>query len=503
MENGKKVVTEAEKTRRCGWLLKGLVVALLSGLPLAVWLDLRSISEAALLRQAQDVDALVTTIRGYYTTQVVNRVLAGRGRTQVVHNYESIRGAIPIPATLSLELGRYITREQSGISYRFVSDLPFRNRAPHALDAYETQALALLRADPDQRLTDTSWSALTGHVRHISPIKMGASCVKCHNTHPESPKRDWKVGDVRGIQEVSITQPISLNLSSFKFLPLYFLFMATVGCAFIIMQRRQAAALRAVNEEMAETNSYLEAISRKLTVANRHKSEFLSSMSHELRTPLNAVIGFSEVLKERMFGELNEKQSEYVDDIHSSGAHLLSLINDILDLSKVEAGRMELDLSRFDVAEALDNAITLVRERAARNGIELKLECGPDVGDWTADERKFKQIMLNLLSNAVKFTPSGGTVTVRARPVSGALEIAVSDTGAGISDADQALVFQAFQQVGSDVLKKSEGTGLGLALTKRFIELHGGTIGLESALGKGSTFTFTLPEEIPASEPAV
>jgi signal transduction histidine kinase len=233
--------------------------------------------------------------------------------------------------------------------------------------------------------------------------------------------------------------------------------------------------------------------SRQLEVANKHKSEFLANMSHELRTPLNAIIGFSEALGERMFGEMNAKQSEYVDDIHTSGKHLLSLINDILDLSKVEAGRMELDMADFDVPTALQNAMTLVRERAQRHGIKLSLEVEAAVGVFRADERKFKQILLNLLSNAVKFTPEGGKVGVAASRANGSLVVAVSDTGVGIAPEDQAAVFEEFRQVGRDYTSKAEGTGLGLALTKRFVELHGGSIGVESEPGKGSTFTFRLP----------
>jgi signal transduction histidine kinase len=233
--------------------------------------------------------------------------------------------------------------------------------------------------------------------------------------------------------------------------------------------------------------------SRQLEVANKHKSEFLANMSHELRTPLNAIIGFSEALGERMFGEMNAKQSEYVDDIHTSGKHLLSLINDILDLSKVEAGRMELDVADFDVPTALQNALTLVRERAQRHGIRLSLEVDAAVGLFRADERKFKQILLNLLSNAVKFTPEGGKVGVAASRANGSLVVAVSDTGVGIAPEDQSAVFEEFRQVGRDYTSKAEGTGLGLALTKRFVELHGGSIGVESEPGKGSTFTFRLP----------
>jgi signal transduction histidine kinase len=233
--------------------------------------------------------------------------------------------------------------------------------------------------------------------------------------------------------------------------------------------------------------------SAQLEVANKHKSEFLANMSHELRTPLNAIIGFSEALMEKMFGELNEKQADYLKDIHESGTHLLSLINDILDLSKIEAGRMELDLSSFHLPSALSNAMTLIRERAQRHSIDLRLEVDERLGEFHADERKFKQIMLNLLSNAVKFTPDGGKVDISAKKLDGKVEVAVRDTGIGIAPDDQAAVFEEFRQVGRDQMRKAEGTGLGLALTKRFIELHGGAIRLESTPGRGSTFTVELP----------
>jgi signal transduction histidine kinase len=238
--------------------------------------------------------------------------------------------------------------------------------------------------------------------------------------------------------------------------------------------------------------------SRQLEIANKHKSDFLANMSHELRTPLNAIIGFSEVLSEKMFGDVNDKQLEYLQDIHSSGHHLLTLINDILDLSKIEAGRMELELSRFDLSMLLDNSMTLVRERATRHGLVLKLDVADDIEEWVADQRKVKQVVINLLSNAVKFTAAGGSVTLRARRVEdsqgGAVEIAVIDTGVGIAAQDQALVFEEFRQASGDYLRKSEGTGLGLSLAKRFVELHGGTIRVESEPGKGSTFAFILPE---------
>jgi signal transduction histidine kinase len=233
--------------------------------------------------------------------------------------------------------------------------------------------------------------------------------------------------------------------------------------------------------------------SRQLEIANKHKSEFLANMSHELRTPLNAIIGFSEVLLERLFGDINEKQDDYLKDIHSSGRHLLNLINDILDLSKVEAGRMELELSTFDVPSAISNAMTLIRERAQQHGIKLAIEVDPQLREIVADERKLKQILLNLLSNAVKFTPDGGRIDVRAHLGTKDVVICVHDTGIGIAPDDQEAVFEEFRQVGPHYTSKQEGTGLGLALTRRFVELHGGVIRVESELGKGSTFTFTLP----------
>jgi signal transduction histidine kinase len=241
--------------------------------------------------------------------------------------------------------------------------------------------------------------------------------------------------------------------------------------------------------------------SRQLEIASQHKSEFLANMSHELRTPLNAIIGFSEVLIEQMFGELNEKQEEYLQDILSSGRHLLSLINDILDLSKVEAGRMELELGTFALPEALENGLTMIKERASRHGIQLSLDVDPRIDRIEADERKVKQVVFNLLSNAIKFTPDGGQVAVTAHLVDDAIAIAVRDTGIGIAPEDQARIFEEFQQARHQVTKTREGTGLGLALTRKFVELHGGRIWVESEVGVGSTFTFTLPLRIAEPSP--
>ena len=249
------------------------------------------------------------------------------------------------------------------------------------------------------------------------------------------------------------------------------------------------SALALINAQLYRR---LEEQSAALEVASRHKSEFLASMSHELRTPLNAIIGFSEVLLERMFGELNERQDEYLRDIWGSGKHLLELLNDILDLSKIEAGQMVLNRSEFVVRESLEYCLSLVRERALKQRIVLSLEADPEVGLLDADRLRFRQVVLNLLSNAVKFTPDGGRVDVRAAIQGQDLVVTVADTGVGVPAEDRQRIFDSFQQ-GTRPSKQAEGTGLGLTLSKRIVELHGGRIWVESEVGNGSTFGFALP----------
>jgi signal transduction histidine kinase len=250
--------------------------------------------------------------------------------------------------------------------------------------------------------------------------------------------------------------------------------------------------LGALAANVNRMNDELRRLYRELEETSRHKSEFLANMSHELRTPLNAIIGFSQVLRERMFGDINEKQAEYLDDVLSSANHLLSLINDVLDLSKVEAGQVELEVAPFSLREALERGVVMVRDRAAQGGVEIALVTGPEVDEVEGDERRIRQVIFNLLSNAVKFTPAGGAIDVTAARVDGEVKVSVSDTGPGLAPEDHDRVFAEFQQTGTGI-EHGDGTGLGLALSKRLVELHGGRIWVDSELGNGSTFVFTVP----------
>ena len=246
----------------------------------------------------------------------------------------------------------------------------------------------------------------------------------------------------------------------------------------------------------------IERANLELARANRLKSEFLANMSHELRTPLTAIIGFSELLKEELFGPLNEKQTDYVRDILEAGHHLLALINDILDLSKIEAGQMELAPAEVDVAELLEGVLSVIRERAHKAELTLHAALPPEL-PLSADPRKLKQVLYNLLSNAVKFTPLGGEVHLLVEERPDAVHFFVTDTGIGISEEDIGGLFQEFSQVDSSLSRRHDGTGLGLALSKRLVELHGGSIWVESEIGKGSTFGFHIPKQAPSSSPEV
>ncbi|MGR3176751.1 MAG: protoglobin domain-containing protein [Candidatus Anammoxibacter sp.] len=261
------------------------------------------------------------------------------------------------------------------------------------------------------------------------------------------------------------------------------------------------------NSALEEKIKVTEMQKLRIEQANKAKSEFLANMSHELRTPLNAIIGFADVLRDKICGDLNQEQLEFVMDIHSSGQHLLQMINDILDISKIETGKLELLYDKFNVQELIENVIATLKGLANKNNVNLIIHIDGDIGQITADSVKFKQILYNLISNSIKFTPKGGAITISARSINEEdlllpdvkfVEFCVKDTGIGIAPEDEEKVFAEFMQIDSSYSKKHEGTGLGLALTKRLVNLHKGKIWFESVLLKGTSFYFTIPISSPS-----
>ena len=252
-----------QNQRSYGWLVILGVALLLLGLPVAAWLDMRELSERILRRQADEISRVIDDMRGFYASDVVGRVMAQHAAVPT-HNYKEVSGGIPIPATLSIELGKRISARNDAVRYRFVSDLPFMGRAPHNLDAFERNALNALRQEPGKPVVAAHGSLFESVIRLATPVTMGAACVNCHNSHADSPRKDWKVGDVRGIQEITVRQPIGANVFSFKYLLAYFLLVGIAGVSFILLQRRQASVIHAFNRELHEANDFLASISMKI-----------------------------------------------------------------------------------------------------------------------------------------------------------------------------------------------------------------------------------------------
>ncbi len=372
-------------------------------------------------------------------------------------------------------------------------DQQLRDQQFYLRSLIESNIDALITTDPSGIITDVNkqMEALTGCTRDEligAPFKNHFTDPKWAETGIRRVLSEKKVTDFELTARTRDGQETVVSYNATTFYDRDRTLRGVFAAARDITERKR------LDQVLREKNIELESAWSMAEKTNLAKSEFLANMSHELRTPLNAVIGFSEVLQDQIFGVLNEKQREYVNNVLTSGMHLLSLINDILDLSKVESGKMELDLSTFSLRESLDATVTLLKEKALKGAINLSLDISPEADIVTeADERKLKQIMFNLISNAIKFTPAGGRVDVSAARDEDFIEISVSDTGMGIKAEDIPKLFQPFTQLESVYTKEFEGTGLGLALTRQLVELHGGRVWVESTFGSGSKFCFTFP----------
>ncbi len=456
------------------------------------------IQEATVLEAAQSYSAAITTFRDFYSREVVPR--ARDAGAEVTHDFKDKAGAIPLPTTLAIELGEQLSQEDGGRGFRLFSDLPFPWRRERQIDAFEVEALAATTADPTQPYIRFEEREGRTVIRYATAVIMGPTCIGCHNSHPDSPKTDWREGESRGVQEVvlSVADNAALGYRDLLESVLFYGILAAAGLALIggllSRLRRSVRETQALADLAQEKNKALLQAKTEAERANHAKSEFLANMSHELRTPLNAIIGFADLLDRQMLGPLgNDKYRAYVQDIGSSGTHLLQIINDVLDMAKIEAGHSDLALTSCDIDDIVAASVRMVRDRAETGKVALTVESTADTPPITADERALKQVMLNVLSNAVKFTRPGGRVTVTIARAESGLTIAVADTGIGIAETDLARVLEPFAQADGGLARNFEGTGLGLPIAKALMALHGGSLELASTLDVGTTVTLHLP----------
>lgn len=440
--------------------LVALVVILLAGLPFAVWLDLRDLTEDALRRQAADLNSVITSIRSYYATNVVGRVVAAAGSTKVLPNYMDVPGAIPVPATLSIELGHVIGQYQSNIIYRFVSDFPFKNRAPHVLDSFEQQTLAALRQKPNQQFTKVSRSLFSDSVRQIVPIVMGQTCVDCHNSEPDSPKRDWQVGDIRGIQELSVSQPIGANILSFRYLLVYFAFAGVSGLAFIAMQSRQASLIRGMNRELERQHQI-----------DKHHLDWLRQLAdflrHEVRQPIAQINSSIELI-----GLTSSREGQLGPHIGAAaqGARdVWNLVERASRATDAEAFVRQSKLQSIDLWHLLDELVRT--NQRIYSGIHLDLKGGGSVL-VNADPGLLKEAVANLVANAASFAVEQSTVEIFLEQTGASAIIKVRNKGPLLLD-DSECLFGPFASTRSG--PSSEHQGLGLYLVRLIAEHHGGS----------------------------
>ena len=461
--------------------------------------------QSTALEAAISYSNAVSSIRDYYSSVIVPR--AKKAGVTVTQAYHDTDDAIPLPATVTIELGESVSRSNKGGSFRLLSDFPFATRTDGGpRNDFERDALAALTEGQTEQFVRIIEEGGHPALRFAQPVRMKETCVACHNSHPDSTRRDWKVGDVRGIQTVSVPLPGAGLWAAFSTGEVSFLMsialVATALLAGLGLIGLLLHGLRNMVQRQDELLQITESRNRQLVVAtetaqtaNRTKSEFLANMSHELRTPLNAVIGFSEAIESGLHGPVGDPlYEEYARHINVAGHHLLEVISDILDLSKVEAGSYEVHESEVDVARAIDVCLGVVAAQALAGNLTFRKNVPANLPRLRSDERTLRQTVLNLLSNAVKFSPPDGQVAIAVWASSDdGFFIEITDTGIGMTAREIAAAIQPFTQVDGALDRQYEGTGLGLSLSKKFVELNDGTLEITSEKGVGTTVTVRFP----------
>jgi signal transduction histidine kinase len=402
----------------------------------------------------------------------------------------------PTGKELTLMNPAYMTRqvhqlaeEQAGVRGHITSLNPIRPE--NAADPWETEALKAFERGESEASSVEKMEGVE-YMRLMRPLTTEQGCLKCHAA------QGYEEGDIRGGISVSIPMEPLAAVARTRMLvaATSHLLPWVMGLAGIVLPMRRLSQSdrerRAAELELETRAQELEAASKGALESDRLKSVFLATVSHELRTPLNSIIGFTGAMLQGLTGELSEEQRKQLGMVSGSGKHLLSLINDVLDISKIEAGEIELDPSKFDLSDLVQEVVNTVTPTAQTKGLEMVISISPQVGKMYTDRRRVEQILLNLVNNAIKFTEEG-EVRIEAQIVDGNLQVKVQDTGIGIREEDIAQLFQPFRQVDDSLERRYQGTGLGLSICKRLVDLLGGEIWAESEYGAGSTFTFTLP----------
>ncbi|NRF69853.1 DUF3365 domain-containing protein [Aquincola sp. S2] len=503
-----------------GVLVAGSILALVAH-------SRRQTTEQVGINTGRTVAHQILTLRAFYTAEVVSR--ARRAGMEIDWDFEHREHTLPLPATLVKTLGESVAREHPGTHIRLLSNHPFPNRVPHQrLDAVESQALAELERNPKQPVHRVEDYRGRLSVRYMVADTMSAGCVACHNSHPASPRRDWKLGDVRGIVEVIVpVDEVAANIdqAALAMAALVIGGFGALGATLVLLMRRVVTqplgATVQVLERMAAGDHSVQPPQHRLDeigrliggieslftdaqrareaaeVANQAKTTFLANMSHELRTPLNAVLGYAQILQ--LEPGLSARAAAGLATIVRSGEHLLSLINGVLDLARIESGKVELDLDSVNLPALLDAVNDIIRVHAEGKALVYRFETvGALPCEVRADGRRIEQVLLNLLGNAVKFS-ARGSVTLRVERLDDAvagnadarLRFSVIDTGIGIAPAQLETIFRAFEQ-GAGVQRRYGGAGLGLAISRQLVELMHGRIEVHSTPGQGSHFSFEL-----------